>query len=211
MMEMEVLMRKYLAPFCLGLTLAVASVPVAAASSSPYPSKLAMQAGLLFSESAHPAPRWGTLLTAAQARWVTIKSSGTSYRWGVWKLDGLVATFPVRSVDGGVTWRVAGPQLATDWAGGSLYDVGKVFPESPNTVVMVSNSVIDVTTDGGRHWYQDMNAADNWSINRHSNDAGISIRIGATKYSSNLPKDSYAVYDLNVASHQWIRVSESLQ
>jgi hypothetical protein len=202
-------MRKFLAPAFLGLTLAVASVSGAAASSSPYPSKLTMQAGFLFSKTAHDPPPWGTVLTAAQEKWVTIESVGSRYRWGVWEQGGLPPTFPVRSLNGGVTWRIVGPQLATDWAGGSLYYVYKVFPESPSAVVMVSDSVIDVTTDNGRQWYQYMNPASDWTITAHAISAEIGLRVGPTA-DKNLPKASYAIYVLNVAHHQWIRVSESL-
>jgi hypothetical protein len=170
-----------------------------------------MQHGLEFSEVAiHYELPWGTKLTAAEARWVTIASSGPTYRWGVWKYDGGPATFPVRSTDGGATWREAGPQLATDWAGGSLFYVDRVFIEGPSAVVMVSNSVIDATTDGGHQWYQYVNADDNWSITSHPDGADISLRISAASYSNNLPKHSYAIYVLNVARHQWLRASESL-
>lgn len=202
-------MRRALVQVCIVLMCAASSVSVASAASSPYPSVLKMQSGLAFSTTAHQPPAWGTVLTAAQARWVTIKSAGTSYRWGVWKPDGGPPTFPVRSLNGGITWRVAGPQLASDWAGGSLYYVDKVFPGGPSVVVMVSNSVIDVTTDGGRQWYQYLNAADNWSITLRSNVLGISLRISAASYSSNTPKGSYAIYELNFL-HQWVRLSQSL-
>jgi hypothetical protein len=201
--------RKFLAPAILGLMLAVVCVSVAAASSSPYPSKLKMQAGLLFSKTAHDPPPWGAALTAAQVRWVTIKSAGPRYRWGVWEQDGGPPTFPVRSLNGGVTWRVAGPQLATDWAGGSLYYVYKVFPEGSSAVVMVSDSVVDVTTNNGRQWYQYMNPASDWTITAHAVSTGIGLRVGPTA-DKNLPKGSYANYVLNVAHHQWIRASESL-
>jgi hypothetical protein len=190
--------------------MAVTSVSGAAASSSPYPSKLTMQAGFLFSKTAHDPPAWGTALTASQVRWVTIKSAGPRYIWGVWEQDGGPPTFPVRSLNGGVTWRVVGPQLATDWAGGSLYYVYKVFPESLSAVVMVSDSVIDVTTDNGRQWYQYMNPASDWTTTSHAVSTGIGLRVGPTA-DKNLPKGSYAIYALNVAHHQWIRVSESVQ
>lgn len=183
----------------------------AGAASSPYPPVMTMQHGLEFSSIAtHYELPWGTRLTAAQARWVTIRSSGSAYRWGVWKDDGGPPTFPVRSTDGGTTWTEAGPQLATDWAGGGLFYVSRVLPEGPSAVVMVSNSVIDVTTDGGHQWYQYLNADDNWSVTSHPDGAAISIRVGPTSYSNNLPKQSYAIYVLNVARHQWLRTRESL-
>ncbi len=192
------------------LAFAVFSVTAAGAASSPYPATLTMQHGLTFSATGH-ALRWGTRLTAAQARWVTIRSSGTTYRWGVWQEDGVAGQFPVRSTDGGAHWMAAGPQLASDWAGGSLYYVTKVIGEGPSAVAMVSNSIIDVTTDAGRQWYQYLHAADNWSVTAHAvSGGGMGLRIGPASYAT-LPKASYAVYVLNVAHHQWHRTGQSLR
>jgi hypothetical protein len=191
------------------LTLAVSIVNVAGAASSPYPATLTMQRGFTESAAGHALP-WGTTLTAAQARRVTFRSSGPTYRWGVWKENGGPAQFPVRSVDGGARWTAAGPQLATDWVGGSLYFVSKVIAESSSSVVMVSNSVIDVTTDGGHQWYQYLNAGDNWSIADDAVDGGgIGLRVSPASYAK-LPKASYALYVLDVARHQWRRTSQSL-
>jgi hypothetical protein len=192
------------------LVLAVFSVTVAGAASSPYPVTLTMQRGLTESAAGHALP-WGTKLTAAQARWVTLRSSGLIYRWGVWKENGGPGTFPVRSTDAGAHWMAAGPQLATDWAGGSLYYVSKVISESSSAVVMVSNSIIDVTTDSGHQWYQYINTADNWSITAHTvSGGGTGLRIGPASYST-LPKASYAIYVLDVAHHQWHRTGQSLR
>jgi hypothetical protein len=179
------------------------------AASSPYPATLTMQRGLTESATGHALP-WETTLSAAQARRVTLSSSGPTYRWGVWKEYAGPDQFPVRSVDGGARWTAAGPQLATDWAGGSLYLVSKVISESSSSVVMVSNSVIDVTTDGGHQWYQYLNAADNWSIAAHAvSGGGIGLRVGPTSYAT-LPNASYALYVLDVAHHKWRRTGQSL-
>jgi len=199
---------KYVA--CATLVLAAFSVTVAGAASSPYPATLTMQRGLTESAAGHALP-WGTTLTAAQARWVRFESLGTTYRWAVWKEGGSPGQFPVRSIDGGAHWIAAGPQLATDWAGGGIYFINRVIAESSSAVVMVSNAVIDITTDGGHQWYQYLNAYDNWSITAHAvKGGGIGLRIGPASYSS-LPKASYAIYVLDVAHHQWRRTGQSLR
>jgi hypothetical protein len=207
---MEVILRRVHGAAGAALALSVFVATVASAASSPYPATLKMQRGLSQSATGQALP-WGTALTAVQARRVTLKSSGSTYRWGVWKEHAGPGQFPVRSVDGGVHWTAAGPQLATDWAGGSLYFVSKVIPESSSSVVMVSNSIIDVTTDGGHQWYQYLNTADNSSITGHAvGGGGIGLRIGPASYAL-LPKASYAFYVLDVAHHLWRRISQSLR
>ena len=204
----EVLLRKCLIPVCVGLMLAVSSASVAAASSSPYPAKLTMKPGLLFSTTAYQPPSWGTVLTGAQARWVKFKSSGPKYRWGVWEEHGTARQFPVRSTDGGAHWKAAGPQLASDWAGGGIFYVIKVIPESPLSVVMVSNAVIDVTTDRGHQWYQYLNPASDWTMSAYAVSGGIGLRVRSTAYQA--PKGSHAFYVLDVAHHTWHRTRQSL-
>ena len=190
-------------------TLSTVSVVVAGAAERPYPATLTMTRGLSQSSAAKALP-WGTRLTAVQARGVRYESTGPTFRWGVWYW-GPSETFPVRSVDGGAHWTAAGPMFATDWAGGSLYYVKKVFAESPAAVVMVSNSIIDVTTNGGHQWYQYLNAADNWVVAAHTVTAGgIAIRVSPTSYAQ-LPKGSYAIYVFDVPRHQWRRVQQSLR
>lgn len=138
-----------------------------------------------------------------------VKAVGPNFRWGVW-YKYPTSQFPVRSSDGGAHWTAAGPQLASDWAGGSLFYVTKVIAESPTSVVMVSNSIIDVTTDGGHQWYQYLNTADNWSITAHSVSGGIGLRVGPASYAT-LPKASFAFYVLDVAHHLWRRKGQSLR
>lgn len=117
----------------------------------------------------------------------------------------------MRSTDGGVHWEAAGPQLASDWAGGALYYITRVIPVSPLAVVMVSNAVIDVTVDAGRQWYQYLHPAANWSITAHAFSGDrIGLRIGPASWVS-LPKASYAVYVLDIAHHQWRRTGQSLR
>ena len=167
-----------------------------------------MKAGLLFSTTVYKPPLWGTVLTAAQARWVKFKSLGPKYRWGVWEEHGTAGQFPVRSTDGGAHWTAAGPQLASDWAGGGIFYVNRVIPESSFSVVMVSNAVIDVTTDGGHQWYQYLNAASDWTMSAYVVSGGIGLRVSSTAYK--VPKGSHAFYVLDVAHHTWHRTGQSL-
>lgn len=180
------------------------------AVTSLYPATLTMSPGLLFSAQSRVFS-WGAVLSATQSRWVKIKSTGATMRWGVWRPNGLPPLYPVRSVNGGLTWTVAGPALATDWAGGSLYYVTRVIAESASAVVMVSNSIIDVSTDAGHHWYQYLNPADIWNMTGHHFTNGrIGLRVGPDQWTTRPPKNSFALYVLNVAQHQWHRVSQSL-
>lgn len=183
--------------------------PVAAASaaSSPYPASLTMRSGLALSSTGRGLP-WGAVLPVAQSRWVTLATSGSRVRWGVWREDGGPAQFPVRSTDDGARWAAAGPQLSSDWAGGSLYEVTRVTAESPSSVVMASDSVIDVTTDAGHQWYQYVHPAANWSITASPMRGTIGLRVAPARGAS-LPRGSYAVYVLDVADHRWRRTGLS--
>jgi hypothetical protein len=181
---------------------------VAGAKSSPYPATLEMRRGLYDAGDNRALP-WGTVLSAAQSRSVTIKSSGPIDEWGVWREIGDAGQFPVRSIDGGVHWMAAGPQLATDWAGGGIYFVSKVISEGQSSVVMVSNAVIDVTTDEGRQWYQYLNTASDWIFSAQAVNGGIGLRIRPFP-DGNLPKGSYAIYVLNTTHHEWLRTGQSV-
>lgn len=182
---------------------------VAGAKSSPYPATLRMQRGLYDGGGHNPALPWGTVLPATQSRWIKFESSGPTDEWGVWQENGDPGSFPVRSIDGGAHWRAAGPQLATDWAGGGIYFVNKVISDGPSAVVMVSNAVIDVSTDGGRQWYQYLNPASDWIISSETVNVGIGIQIRPFP-DGNLPKRSYATYVLNDTRHEWVRTGQSL-
>lgn len=63
------------------------------------------------------------------------------------------AQFPVRSLDGGRTWRVDGPAVHVDAADGAE-GVGYVGVSGPRTFFAYGSSVVDVTTDGGRSWWE---------------------------------------------------------
>ena len=180
----------------------------AGASPSPYPATLKMQHGLYEANTGRALP-WGTVLTLAQSRLVSLKSSGPVDQWGVFKETGNAGQFPVRSTDGGASWIAAGPQLASDWVGGGIYYVSKVIPEGLTSVVMVSNAVIDVTTDGGRQWYQYLNTASDWIISAQVVTGGTGLRIRPFP-DGNLPKGSYAIYVLDVTHHEWLRTKQSV-
>jgi hypothetical protein len=190
------------------LVLAAAFMNVAGASPSLYPATLKMQHGLYEANTARALP-WGTILTVAQSRWVTLKSSGAVDRWGVWKEHGEAGQFPVRSTDGGAHWMAAGSQLASDWVGGGIYYVSKVIPEGLTSVVMVSNAVIDVTSNGGRQWYQYLNPASDWIMSAHVVKGGIGLRVRPFP-DGNLPKGSYANYVLDVTHQEWRCTGQSV-
>jgi hypothetical protein len=63
------------------------------------------------------------------------------------------AQYPARSVDGGRTWRVDGPQMHIDAADApeAVNDVGVL---SAHTFFAFGSSVVDVTTNGGRSWWE---------------------------------------------------------
>lgn len=152
---------------------------------------------------------WGTALPAAESRWIDVKSPTATVEWGVWRVDGVGGLFPVRSLDGGIHWMAAGSQLADDWVGGGIYYPNKVISDGPTSVVIVSNAVIDVTANGGRHWYQYLNPDGDWIISGQTVSVSIGIRIRPFP-DGDLPKGSYATYVLNVARHEWVRTSESV-
>jgi hypothetical protein len=190
------------------LVLAVSFMNVAGASPSLYPATLKMQHGLYEAFASRALP-WETILPAAESRWVTLKSSGAVDQWGVWKEHGEAGQLPVRSTDGGAHWMAAGPQLASDWVGGGIYYVTKVISEGKSSVVMVSNAVIDVTTDGGRQWYQYLNTASDWIISAQVVINGIGLHVRPFP-DGNLSKGSYAIYVLDVTHHEWLRTRQSV-
>jgi hypothetical protein len=63
------------------------------------------------------------------------------------------AQYPARSVDGGRSWEIDGPQLHVDAADGAE-GVGYVGVSGPRTLFAYGSSVVDVTSDGGRTWWQ---------------------------------------------------------
>jgi hypothetical protein len=63
------------------------------------------------------------------------------------------AQYPARSLDGGATWRIDGPQVHIDAADGPE-GVGYVGVAGPRTFFAYGSSVVDVTTNGGRTWWE---------------------------------------------------------
>lgn len=63
------------------------------------------------------------------------------------------AQYPVLSTDGGRIWRIDGPQLHVDAADGAE-GVGYVGVDGPRTFFAYGSSVVDVTTDRGRSWWE---------------------------------------------------------
>lgn len=63
------------------------------------------------------------------------------------------AQYPVRSLDRGLTWRIDGPQFHVD-AADAPEGVGLVGMASRRTYFAYGSSVVDVTTNGGRRWWE---------------------------------------------------------
>jgi hypothetical protein len=63
------------------------------------------------------------------------------------------AQYPARSVDGGRTWRIDGPQVHID-AADAAEGVGYVGVAGPRTFFAYGSSAVDVTTDGGHTWWE---------------------------------------------------------
>ncbi len=63
------------------------------------------------------------------------------------------ARYPSHSVDGGRTWRINGPQLHVDAADGAE-GVGYVGVAGDRTLFAYGGSAVDVTTNGGRTWWE---------------------------------------------------------
>jgi hypothetical protein len=65
-------------------------------------------------------------------------------------------TYPAASLDGGMTWQVAGPQFHIPAANGPAV-VTQVGARSPKTYFAWGGpdggSTVDVSTDGGKHWW----------------------------------------------------------
>lgn len=63
------------------------------------------------------------------------------------------AQYPVRSIDGGRVWRIAGPQFHIDAADGAE-GVGYVGIAGPRMFFAYGSSVVDVTVNAGRTWWE---------------------------------------------------------
>jgi hypothetical protein len=63
------------------------------------------------------------------------------------------AQYPALSTDGGRHWRIDGPQLHVNAADGPEA-VGFVGAAGPHTFFAYGSSAIDVSSDGGRTWWE---------------------------------------------------------
>ncbi|MDE3007926.1 MAG: hypothetical protein KGI14_02695 [Acidobacteriota bacterium] len=189
----------------IGVAVLLAGVPSASFAANSWPATLVMQRGLSQSRYFHP-PAWGTVLSPRQANDVALRESSRGAWWGVWRQGGGPPELAVRSVDEGQHWVVASPVLASDWVGGGIYYVNAVYPENASTVVIVSNAVIDLTTDGGRRWYQYVNTADDWTMRVRFRGGALELLVRPAPYATALA-NTRATYHLSVRDHRWRRVS----
>ena len=74
-------------------------------------------------------------------------------REGVALADSGNAQYPALSTNGGRVWRIDGPPLHVDAADGAEA-VGSVGIADPRTFFAFGSSVVDVTTDAGRTWWE---------------------------------------------------------
>jgi hypothetical protein len=95
----------------------------------------------------------------AVAPGTTVRSSGiftdrvfTNAHTGVALANDGSAQYPVVTTDG-AHWRIAGPQVHVDAADGAA-GVGYVGVASSRTFFAYGSSVVDVTTDRGRAWWE---------------------------------------------------------
>ena len=72
---------------------------------------------------------------------------------GVALANGDNAQYPALSTDGGRVWRIDGPPLHVDAADGAEA-VGSLGIVGPRTFFVYGSSVVDVTTDRGRTWWE---------------------------------------------------------
>lgn len=63
------------------------------------------------------------------------------------------AQYPARSLDGGRTWRIDGPQVHID-AADAAEGVQYVGVARPRTFFTYGSEAVDVTTNGGRTWWE---------------------------------------------------------
>jgi hypothetical protein len=63
------------------------------------------------------------------------------------------AQYPAHTSDGGRVWRIDGPQVHIDAADGPE-GVGSVGVAGTRTFFAYGSSAVDVTTDGGRVWWE---------------------------------------------------------
>lgn len=125
----------------------VAHVHVRARSTVPSPP------GRLIARALRPRPgaaRPGAVVSAADLFGDRVFANS---RIGFALADVESAQYPARSRDGGRSWRIDGPQVHVDAADGAE-GVGYVGVAGPLTYFAYGSSAVDVTTDGGRTWWE---------------------------------------------------------
>ncbi len=127
--------------------LAVAAAFVAATTSAPTPTVH------LTATPMRPRPgaiRPGTAVSSSRLFTTRVFANASD---GFALADVGSAQYPARSVDGGSTWRIDGPQVHVDAADG-VEGVGYVGVAGPRTLFAYGSSAVDVTTDAGRIWWE---------------------------------------------------------
>lgn len=215
-------MRRNLAVTMIGLASVAGAValiaPPSVASSSPFPPAIRTRAWNPAPGALGPAIRPGALVTLVKAGSTLCAPVAVArVEWSVW--CDRSAQFPVKSVDGGHQWRVAGPLLANDWAGGSLYYVSKVVADSRDVVAMWGTGVIDTTFDGGRAWRQlatPLSMAGAWKMRvvRYEGGTGVipyelvmHVVFSPTWASHRADSATYITRD---RGQSWVRLSQHL-
>ncbi len=97
-----------------------------------------------------PAPRFGAPISLGDAVGARVFING---KIGFALANDESATVPARTTDGGRRWTIDGPQFHVDAADGAEA-VGSVGIVSPNTEFAYGSSVVDVSTDAGRTWWE---------------------------------------------------------
>ena len=91
------------------------------------------------------------------------------------------AQYPVLSIDGGYRWQIAGPPLHVDAADGAEA-VQSVGIANARTFFAYGSSVVDVTTDRGRTWWESSLGEDVVAVARTTVNALVAV---VEQYKSN--------------------------
>lgn len=122
-----------------------AAVPEARAATSPSPPRQVV--GQLMRARPGAAPR-GTVVGSGALFTPRVFTNG---RDGFALGNQGSAQYPVRSLDGGRIWRIAGPQFHVD-AADAAEGVGFVGVAGARTLFAYGSSVVDVSANAGRTW-----------------------------------------------------------
>jgi hypothetical protein len=131
---------------------AIAS-PASTTSKSDAPPKI-VRGGLLRSmPGSHPLRR-GTRVGSDFSGTRTFATRRDGFALGNLSASEGGAMYPLATIDGGKTWRIAGPIVNVPAAQGGV-DVAQAGVVNARTWYMCCglNTVVDVTSDAGRHWW----------------------------------------------------------